>query len=116
MLPRGYPLLPRGYPLLPWRCGCGAQLRDPQRVFLFVTKMATPEVLLARKLASNDLRTRQASETELKKWLHVKGKKGMKEIEMRRLWKGLFACMFMSDKPLVQVSRIASHMTHKNII
>ena len=78
--------------------------------------MATPEVLLARKLASNDLRTRQASETELKKWLHVKGKKGMKEIEMRRLWKGLFACMFMSDKPLVQVSRLASHMTHKNII
>lgn len=66
--------------------------------------MASPEVLLARKLASNDLKTRQASENELKKWLRSKGRKGMKEIEMRRLWKGLYACMFMSDKPLVQVS------------
>ncbi|XP_003388196.1 PREDICTED: ribosomal RNA processing protein 1 homolog A-like [Amphimedon queenslandica] len=64
--------------------------------------MASPEVLLARKLASNDLKTRQASENELKKWLRSKGRKGMKEIEMRRLWKGLYACMFMSDKPLVQ--------------
>lgn len=66
--------------------------------------MATPEVLLARKLASNDLETRQKAEKSLKKWLSVKAVKGMKEIEMKRLWKGLFACMYMSDKPLVQVS------------
>lgn len=68
--------------------------------------MATPEVLLARKLASNDLQTRQKAEKSLKKWLKVKAVKGIKEIEMKRLWKGLFACMFMSDKPLVQVQYV----------
>ena len=61
------------------------------------------EVEFARKLASNDLETRQKSERLLKKWLGSKAKKGMTDLEIRVLWKGLFASMFMSDKPLVQV-------------
>ena len=65
--------------------------------------MATPEVQLARRLASNDYKTRRKAEKALKKWLSAKALKGMKEVEIQRLWKGLFACMFMSDKPLVQV-------------
>ena len=68
-----------------------------------VLNMATAEIQFARKLASNDLETRQKAEKELKKWLSVKATKGMEEMELRRLWKGLFASMFMSDKPLVQV-------------
>lgn len=67
-------------------------------------KMAavSPEIDFARKLACNDLETRQKSEKLLKDWLRKKAKKGMKEMEMKILWKGLFASMFMSDKPLVQ--------------
>lgn len=73
--------------------------------------MATPEVQLARRLASNDYKTRKKAEKALKKWLGAKALKGMKEVEIQRLWKGLFACMFMSDKPLVQV-----YMHHYSII
>lgn len=63
----------------------------------------SPEIDLARKLACNDLETRQKSEKLLKDWLSRKAKKGIEEMEMKVLWKGLFASMFMSDKPLVQV-------------
>ena len=69
---------------------------------------AIAETQFARKLASNDLETRQKSERLLKKWLSNKAKKGMKDAELRVLWKGLFASMFMSDKPLVQVKRLSS--------
>ena len=30
---------------------------------------------------------------------------GLTELELLKLWKGLFVCMWHSDKPLVQVSR-----------
>jgi len=65
--------------------------------------MAIAEIQFARKLASNDLETRQRAEKELKRWLSVKATKGMEELELRTLWKGLSASMYMSDKPLVQV-------------
>ena len=83
-----------------------------EHVFAMV---AIAETQFARKLASNDLDTRIQSERLLKKWLSNKAKKGMDDTEIRVLWKGLFASMFMSDKPLVQVLKQISNQ-QTNII
>jgi ribosomal RNA-processing protein 1 len=76
--------------------------------------MASSEVKLARRLASNDLSVRKAAEKTLKEWLSNRASKGLSEIEMKRLWKGLFSCMYMSDKPLIQeeLARDLSHLIH----
>ncbi len=81
-----------------------------------MAKLAIAEIQFARKLASNDLDTRQHSERLLKKWLSNKAKKGMDDTEICVLWKGLFASMFMSDKPLVQVPYDHSNKRIHNIL
>jgi ribosomal RNA-processing protein 1 len=60
------------------------------------------EGFFARKLASNDSRTRAKTLRRLKKWMTARCENGFTELQMMKLWKGLHVCMWHSDKPLVQ--------------
>lgn len=62
------------------------------------------EIKFARLLACNDNKTRNKVLKNLKKWLSVRSKSSFQftEADFMRLLKGLFYCMWMSDKPLVQ--------------
>uniref|UniRef100_T1JIM9 Uncharacterized protein n=1 Tax=Strigamia maritima TaxID=126957 RepID=T1JIM9_STRMM len=62
------------------------------------------EVQFAQKLAANEKTLRDRALKRLRKWIRVRSarKNGFKKDEMLKLWKGLFYCMWMSDKPLVQ--------------
>ncbi|XP_076281941.1 ribosomal RNA processing protein 1 homolog Nnp-1 [Lasioglossum baleicum] len=62
------------------------------------------EIKFARLLSSNDKRVRDKVLKNLRKWLTVRSKSSFAftEADFTRLWKGLFYCMWMSDKPLVQ--------------
>ncbi|KAF9926133.1 hypothetical protein FBU30_004209 [Linnemannia zychae] len=53
-----------------------------------------------KKLAANDKKTRDKAVKALGRWISTK--KDISHIELMKLWKGLFYCMWMSDKPLVQ--------------
>lgn len=90
-------------------------------------KKMTPEIYFARKLASNEKKIRDRSLKKLKRWIAARSavadgidtskffllsKKyfysnfylfsAFSEDELMKLWKGLFYCMWMSDKPLIQ--------------
>lgn len=62
------------------------------------------EIKFVRLLASNDKKIRDKVLKNLKKWLTVRSKSSYQftEADFMRLWKGLFYCMWMSDKPLIQ--------------
>ncbi|XP_043278275.1 ribosomal RNA processing protein 1 homolog [Venturia canescens] len=62
------------------------------------------EIKFARLLANNDKKVRDKMLKNLKKWLTVRSESSFAftEADFMRLWKGLFYCMWMSDKPLVQ--------------
>lgn len=62
------------------------------------------EIKFARSLASNDPSVRSRVLKNLKKWLNLrsKGSFGFTDSDFLRLWKGLWYCMWMSDKPLTQ--------------
>ncbi|XP_015437069.1 PREDICTED: ribosomal RNA processing protein 1 homolog [Dufourea novaeangliae] len=62
------------------------------------------EIKFARLLSSNDKRVRDKILKNLRKWLTVRSKStfAFTEADFTRLWKGLFYCMWMSDKPLIQ--------------
>ncbi|XP_078043064.1 ribosomal RNA processing protein 1 homolog Nnp-1 [Augochlora pura] len=68
------------------------------------TIIVAQEIKFARLLSSNDKRVRDRILKNLKKWLTVRSKSSFvfTEADFTRLWKGLFYCMWMSDKPLVQ--------------
>ncbi|KAL1646890.1 hypothetical protein SLS58_003025 [Diplodia intermedia] len=53
-----------------------------------------------RQLAANDKRIRDKALDSLRRYLD--GKTGLSEIELLKLWKGLFFCMWQSDKPRTQ--------------
>ncbi|KAL1629868.1 hypothetical protein SLS56_005137 [Neofusicoccum ribis] len=53
-----------------------------------------------RQLAANDKRIRDKALDSLKRYLE--GRSGVSEIELLKLWKGLFFCMWQSDKPRTQ--------------
>jgi len=67
-------------------------------------KKMTPEIYFARKLASNEKKIRDKSLKKLKRWLAARSAvpDAFTEDELLKLWKGLFYCMWMSDKPLIQ--------------
>ena len=60
----------------------------------------------ARKLASPDMRKRRAAIAGLEAWLKARSQaspKGvMPELELRKLWRGMFFCMWLADKAKVQ--------------
>jgi len=59
------------------------------------------EVQFAQKLAANDKKDRDRAVKKLKKWFGARSS-GFPQEELMRIWKGLFYCYWMSDKPLVQ--------------
>lgn len=55
---------------------------------------------LGKQLAANEKKTRDKAIRSLRKFLQTDS--NMSEIELIKLWKGLFYCFWMSDKPLIQ--------------
>ncbi|XP_063983151.1 ribosomal RNA processing protein 1 homolog [Diachasmimorpha longicaudata] len=68
------------------------------------TLVIAQEIKFARMLASNDKKARTKMLKKLTAWITVRSKSSFvfTETDFMRLWKGLFYCMWMSDKPLVQ--------------
>jgi len=62
---------------------------------------APVEVQFAQKLAANEPGMRNKAVKKLKKWFSAR-QESFSDLEMMRLWKGLYYCFWMSDKPLVQ--------------
>ncbi|KAG5673854.1 hypothetical protein PVAND_003865 [Polypedilum vanderplanki] len=62
------------------------------------------ELKFAKLLASNDPKVRKNVLKNLKKWLKTRSESSYQfsDNDFLRLWKGLYYCMWMSDKPLVQ--------------
>ncbi|XP_058129560.1 LOW QUALITY PROTEIN: ribosomal RNA processing protein 1 homolog [Anopheles ziemanni] len=62
------------------------------------------EIRFARALAGNDPKLRSKVLKNLKTWLTTRSQStfAFSDEDFMRLWKGLFFCMWMSDKPLVQ--------------
>ncbi|RDD46682.1 Ribosomal RNA processing protein 1-like protein A [Trichoplax sp. H2] len=71
---------------------------------LVACTMASKEIILfAKRLASNEKKIRDRSVRRLRLWLQKRSKEiDFDEIEILKLWRGLFYCMWMSDKPLIQ--------------
>ncbi|XP_069010537.1 ribosomal RNA processing protein 1 homolog A-like isoform X2 [Embiotoca jacksoni] len=64
-----------------------------------------PEVQFAQRLASNEKPVRTRALKKLRKYVNVRSQKatgGFSADELLRLWKGLFYCLWMQDKPLLQ--------------
>ncbi|XP_028292846.1 ribosomal RNA processing protein 1 homolog A isoform X2 [Gouania willdenowi] len=62
-----------------------------------------PEILLAQRLASNEKSIRSKALRKLRKYISVRSLKGgFTHDELLKLWKGLFYCLWMQDKPLLQ--------------
>nr|XP_027238920.1 ribosomal RNA processing protein 1 homolog A-like [Penaeus vannamei] len=63
------------------------------------------ETLFAQKLADNEKKNRDRAIKTLRKYFAAKStakKRGFSHDEMMKIWKGLFYCMYMADKPLIQ--------------
>ncbi|XP_028401764.1 ribosomal RNA processing protein 1 homolog B-like isoform X2 [Dendronephthya gigantea] len=62
------------------------------------------ETYFAKKLASNEKTVRDKAVKKLKIWISTRHStsSGLSESDMLKLWKGLFYCMWMSDKRSVQ--------------
>ncbi|KAH9835867.1 Nop52-domain-containing protein [Rhodofomes roseus] len=57
---------------------------------------------LAKYLASTDKKTRDKATKQLAAFLSDPSRDSLPHSEMSKLWKGIFYCFWMSDKPLVQ--------------
>ncbi|KAJ7103355.1 nucleolar protein,Nop52-domain-containing protein [Mycena belliarum] len=57
---------------------------------------------LAKYLASNDKKTRDKAIKSLSVFLSDDSQEPISKPDMNKLWKGIFYCFWMSDKPLVQ--------------
>lgn len=66
---------------------------------------------LGRALASTEKRTRDAAVRSLTAYLSANGAHTIDPLELGKLWKGLFYCFWMSDKPLVQ-QRLANDLAN----
>ncbi|XP_023213614.1 ribosomal RNA processing protein 1 homolog A-like [Centruroides sculpturatus] len=64
----------------------------------------TAEVHFAQHLASNQKKIRDRAFKRLQRWLAARSscENAFEHEDMMKLWKGLFYCMWMSDKPLIQ--------------
>ncbi|KDQ15683.1 hypothetical protein BOTBODRAFT_108450 [Botryobasidium botryosum FD-172 SS1] len=67
-----------------------------------VASSSTGEMPLGKHLASSDKKIRDKAVEQLTAFLSDEPNAKMPEPEMRKLWKALFYCFWMSDKPLVQ--------------
>ncbi|KYN01918.1 Ribosomal RNA processing protein 1 like protein [Cyphomyrmex costatus] len=67
-------------------------------------RVVAQEIKIARLLANNDKKVRDKVLKKLKKWLTVRSQSSFvfTKTDFMSLWKGLFYCMWMSDKMLIQ--------------
>ncbi|NWV04521.1 RRP1B protein, partial [Ptilonorhynchus violaceus] len=64
-----------------------------------------PEVQFAQRLAANEKRIRDRALKKLRGYIGVRTQRpagGFSQEELLKIWKGLFYCMWMQDKPLLQ--------------
>lgn len=64
-----------------------------------------PEIQFAQKLASNEKPVRYKAVKKLRKYISARSQRqtgGFTGDELLKLWKGLFYCLWMQDKPLLQ--------------
>jgi len=71
------------------------------------------EIAFAQKLASNEKPLRTRALKKLRNYLEIKSKNGedngLSDNDMIKIWKGLWYCMYMSDKMLIQ-EELAEHI------
>ncbi|XP_070581352.1 ribosomal RNA processing protein 1 homolog A-like [Ptychodera flava] len=63
------------------------------------------EVHFAQRLAANEKKVRDRAVKNLRKWVSVRSQSdenAFSETDLLKIWKGLFYCMWMSDKPVIQ--------------
>ncbi|XP_059403009.1 ribosomal RNA processing protein 1 homolog A [Carassius carassius] len=62
------------------------------------------EIIFAQKLASNEKPVRSKALVKLRKYMSARSERaeGFSEEELLKIWKGLFYCIWMQDKPLLQ--------------
>ncbi|XP_059505999.1 ribosomal RNA processing protein 1 homolog A isoform X1 [Stegostoma tigrinum] len=66
---------------------------------------AAAEVQFAQRLASNEKRFRDRAVRKLRRYLSARSQRlsgGFSQEELLKMWKGIFYCMWMQDKPLLQ--------------
>ncbi|NWR62047.1 RRP1B protein, partial [Bucorvus abyssinicus] len=64
-----------------------------------------PEVQFAQRLAANEKRIRDRALKKLRAYISVRTQRpagGFSQEDLLKIWKGLFYCMWMQDKPLLQ--------------
>ncbi|NXN30261.1 RRP1B protein, partial [Nycticryphes semicollaris] len=64
-----------------------------------------PEIQFAQRLAANEKRIRDRALKKLRGYISVRTQRpagGFSQEELLKVWKGLFYCMWMQDKPLLQ--------------
>merc|ERR1712230_249341 len=67
-----------------------------------------------KQLAANDRPTRDAALSSLRTYLS--GRRELPALELLKLWKGLFYCMWMSDRPRTQqalANSLADLVSHR---
>ncbi|MCJ8732178.1 hypothetical protein PDJAM_G00208240 [Pangasius djambal] len=75
------------------------------------------EIALAQRLASNDKPVRTKALKTLRKYINLRSQKiegGFTSEDLLKIWKGLFYCLWMQDKPLLQeeISHRISGLIH----
>ncbi|XP_008277655.1 ribosomal RNA processing protein 1 homolog B [Stegastes partitus] len=76
-----------------------------------------PEIQFAQRLASNERPIRTKALKKLRKYINARSQRaagGFTGDELLKLWKGLFYCLWMQDKPLLQeeLSKQISNLIH----
>lgn len=79
--------------------------------------LQSPEIQFAQRLASNEKPIRTRAIKKLRKYLSIRSQKptgGFSNDELLKIWKGLFYCMWMQDKPLLQeeLAAVISRLIH----
>ncbi|CAJ1078620.1 ribosomal RNA processing protein 1 homolog B-like [Xyrichtys novacula] len=70
-----------------------------------MASLQEPEIQFAQRLASNEKPIRTKALKKLRKYINMRSQRetgGFTGEELLKLWKGLFYCLWMQDKPLLQ--------------
>ncbi|XP_051871202.1 ribosomal RNA processing protein 1 homolog A-like [Pristis pectinata] len=78
---------------------------------------AAAEIQFAQRLASNEKRFRDRAVRRLRRYFSARSQRlsgGFSQEELLKIWKGIFYCMWMQDKPLLQeeLADSISHLVH----
>uniref|UniRef100_A0A8C6JEJ1 Uncharacterized protein n=1 Tax=Melopsittacus undulatus TaxID=13146 RepID=A0A8C6JEJ1_MELUD len=77
-----------------------------------------PEIQFAQRLAANEKRIRDRALKKLRGYISVRTQRaagGFSQEELLKIWKGLFYCMWMQDKPLLQILIENSENYHRRL-